>query len=447
MNISFWSILVVLLMLGVLVTIHELGHFWAACLLKIKAYEVSIFVGPKLLSWKRNGVDYSLRCLPLGAYVRFTDIDDEGNPITSDDPHELLNQPRWKRLLVSLAGPFMNMVLGIVLFIILFCTTGYTTLQIGHALESTQLYGQEYSVGDTIVAIDGHHVFTYLDFYYEIDDGSSLEEKVITLRSAETGKTYDVVLTPTTDTRPMLGIQYYPDTDNRYNGWEIVTVYESQNNNNPVLKVGDFLTHVDGRPVADEGFDEFFHDYVEGDTMTLTYVRNGVTHEAECVKTLMTTANDRGVRIIAKKVDSVGSFFESCKYASMMPITIINVSIKSISSVFEGEEEVYNMVSGPVGVTSVVSDVVDNVDRTTENKVENVILLAGIISIGLMFTNMLPIPGLDGVQVVLIIIEMIIGHKLSSKAENVVNAIGFFMLIALVIFAFASDIIRIVKGG
>lgn len=447
MGISIWSILVVILMLGVLVTIHELGHFWMACLLKVKAYEVSIFVGPKLLSWKRNGVDYSIRCLPFGAYVRFTDIDEEGNPIKSDDEHELLNQPRWKRLLVALAGPFMNTVLGVILMEVLFLTTGMSTLEVGPAFQGTQLYGQEYTVGDEIVAINGKPVFTYLDFFYDIDDGSQFDEMTVTFRSRETHKKYDVVLVPEEYTRAMLGIQYYDGTDNKYNGWEIATVNPNQNNGNPILEIGDYLVSIDGIPVTDEAINEHFNGMIAGDTMHIEYYRNGVLHEDDCLYTVITTTNDRGVRVFNVPVDSPRLFFKSLKYSALMPITIVKVTFQSIGSVFEGEEEVYNMVSGPVGVTSMVSDVVDDVDHTTGAKVSTLILLASIISIGLMFTNMLPIPGLDGVQVILIIVEMIIGRKLSEKAENVINVIGFFMLIALMIFAFASDIIRIIKGG
>ena len=117
-----WSIIVVILMLGVLVTIHELGHFWVATLLKIKVYEVSVFVGPKLFHWKKNGVEFSIRAIPLGAYVRFTDVDEEGKIIESEEPSLLINNPRWKRLLVALAGPFMNVFLGVVIFLLLFCS-------------------------------------------------------------------------------------------------------------------------------------------------------------------------------------------------------------------------------------------------------------------------------------------------------------------------------------
>ena len=73
-------------------------------------------------------------------------------------------------------------------------------------------------------------------------------------------------------------------------------------------------------------------------------------------------------------------------------------------------------------------------------------MLSSIFSIGLSFTNLLPIPGLDGVQIILIIVEMVMGRPLSKRAEGVLNAIGFVLLLALVIFAFASDIIRIIVG-
>ena len=446
MSISIWSILVVILMLGLLVTIHELGHFWAACLLRIKAYEVSIFVGPKLVSWNRKGVDYSIRCLPFGAYVRFTEIAEDGTPVQSDDPAELINQPRWKRLLVALAGPFMNMVLGIILFVIFFSVSGFYSLEIGTTYKDTQLYGQEYEVGDKIVAINGHPVYTYLDFFYEMNDAKPTQDMTITLRDDD-GDKYDLTLVPEIYTRPMLGITHWEGTDNEYNGWEIIEVNELQNNGDPVLKPGDYLTEVDGYHVDSEEFFEYFNNLSEGEPMLLTYYRDGEIHEDECSKTMITGANDRGVRITRYEVDSPSVFLKALGYSAKMPLTIVNVSIKSIGDVFDGEEEVYNMVSGPVGVTSVVSEVVDDKEEETEDKVTSIIMLAAVISIGLMFTNMLPIPGLDGVQVILIVVEMILGRKLSEKSENMINIVGFFILVGLVIFAFASDIIRIIKGG
>ena len=127
-----------------------------------------------------------------------------------------------------------------------------------------------------------------------------------------------------------------------------------------------------------------------------------------------------------------------------MLFIILILSVKGLGDGCEGEEEVYNMVSGPIGMTVVVSDVVDDVDDSLFEKVVNVVQMAGIISIGLVFTNMLPIPGLDGVQVMMIIIEMIMGHPVSKKTEDILLVVGFILLIGLALFAFASDIIRII---
>ena len=439
-----WSIVVVILMLGLLVTIHELGHFWVASLLKIKAFEVSIFVGPRLIHWTRKGVDYSIRLIPLGAYVRFSELDENGEAVVSDAPDLLINQPRWKRLLVALAGPFMNIVLGVLIFTVLFWVTGFTSLDIGNAPNGSQLYSQEYAPGDTITAVNGHAVYTYLDFYYATDNEVPRSEKLtLTLKSAETGKKYDVTLTPELKTRPMLGITTYQTVDDKYHGWEILNVDENQNKGKPVLKIGDFLTAVDGKSVADEDFRDFLDTLNEGDTMKLTFVRNGVTMEKECIKTLITYANDRGVRLVSYQTNSPARVFRAFGYAAKLPMSVIILSYKSISDVFAGKEEVYNMVSGPVGVTTVVNDVVGDVDDNVGEKIYMLIVICGIISIGLTFTNLLPIPGLDGVQIILIVVEMVIGRRLSKKAEGVINVVGFFLLIALVIFAFASDIIRI----
>ncbi|MCQ2528251.1 MAG: RIP metalloprotease RseP [Saccharofermentans sp.] len=447
---SIWSILVVIVMLGVLVTIHELGHFWVALLLGVKVYEVSIFVGPPLVTWKRKGVEYSIRALPFGAYVRFSDFDDEGRVIESDDPKLLVNQKRWKRLLVALAGPFMNAVLGIVIFTILYSVFGFSSLKIAKPMEGTQLYNavqtcDEFTPGDTIVSINGEHVWTYLDCFYELENGVDQAKPVdIVLESQTTGKKYTVTLTPDISKKPMLGVTHYDGVDNKYHGWEIVSVMDSQNNGKPILKAGDYLIEVDGKKVADEDFVDYFNSLTDGDTMKLTYVRNGEVYEKDCVKTMMLYTNARGVGFQPVWVKSVGTFFTAVKTAVNMPFTVTNISIKAIGDVFEGKEEVYNMVSGPVGVTTVVSDVVDDVDDNMAEKVYNIISLAGIISIGLMFSNMLPIPGLDGIQIILVVVEMVIGHKLSDKAEKIINVVGFFMLLALVIFAFASDIIRII---
>ncbi|MBP5181006.1 MAG: RIP metalloprotease RseP [Clostridiales bacterium] len=447
---SALGIVAAVFMLGLLVTVHELGHFWVACLLKIRAFEVSIFVGPKLVDWRKNNVEYSIRALPFGAYVRFTDYDENGEVIVSDDPDLLYNSPRWKRLIVALAGPFMNLVLGVLIFILLYSFAGYPTTQIGgyfygsqfeQAITTTET---PFEFGDTIVAVNGHRVYSYLDYNLRINDESQLDPVTLTMRSQTTDELYDIVLEPMVEQRPMIGVLQASGISEKYNGFEVYEVYDAQNEGHPVLRVGDYLTKVNGKSVADEDFSEFMQQFEAGDVLTLTYFRNGEEFTDECIYTLMTSTNDRGPKVCSYTVDDLGTFAGAVKNALYMPYTIISGSVILIGDVFEGQEEVYNMVAGPVGMTSVVSEVVDNVDYSISEKLADFGFIVGIISIGLVFSNLLPIPGLDGIQIILILVELIIGHALSKKSENILNICGFVLLIGLALFAFASDIIRII---
>ena len=438
------SIFIVIIMLGLLVTVHELGHYWVARLLGIKAFEVSIFVGPKLFHWKgKDGVEYTIRAIPIGAYVRFSEFDEEGNVIESDDPDLLINNPRWKRLLVSVAGPLMNFLLGTLILFALFTATYYPSLDVIPAPKGTQLAATEYTPFDTVVAVDGNPVFTSFDYNYRISLPSNDSEITVTLKSHETGELYDIVLTPELQTKPSLGILFNVSTENKYNGWYIISSFEMQNGGNVLLDSGDYLVAVDGEPVSEDLIAKF-DDYTDGQVIHITYVRNGQTLEDDLTITNMTLTNGRGIRVCDYKTESWTQLGDTALCALKMTPSIIVGSVLMIENAFKGEEEVYNVVSGPIGVTTAVNDVVASDEGTVMDKVYIVILLSGVISIGLVFTNMLPIPGLDGVQMLLIIVEMIIGRKISKKAEGVINVVGFCMLVALVLFTFSSDIIRII---
>ncbi len=442
------SIIFVIIMLGVLATLHEFGHFWAAKLLKIKVFEVSIFVGPKLLSWNHKDVKFTIRLIPVGAYVRFTEVDEEGYVVNSSDPDLLVNQPRIKRLLVALAGPFMNLILGFLIFVGMFCATGFVSTDIGPATEGTQIYevASEYTAGDTVKKINGNRVYTSYDLYYELDSADPAEVMDITLRSKETGKDYVIELTPVIRKRAMLGITVEMSADENGDGSMIVhTVDEEQNNGNPVLKPGDIVTHVNGVPVGGPEFEEFIYS-VTDEVLTVTYIRDGKTIDEDIIPKYIDYTTARGVRLKAYFIDSPANFLSALGYAAKMPATIGNISIRGIKDIIAGKEKAYNLVSGPIGITTMVNDVVKDERDTAGDKLYVLILLSAVISIALAFTNLLPIPGLDGIQIIFIVVEMVIGHKLSEKAEGRLTVVGFVMIIFLLIFAFISDILRIIFG-
>ena len=107
--INLLYILLALVLLGVIVTVHEFGHYLVGRACGIGVIEFSVGMGPKLFGWERKGIKYSLRLLPLGGYCSFVGEDEN-----SDNPHAMNNQPVWKRMLTVLAGPAVNLLLAVI---------------------------------------------------------------------------------------------------------------------------------------------------------------------------------------------------------------------------------------------------------------------------------------------------------------------------------------------
>ena len=257
------------------------------------------------------------------------------------------------------------------------------------------------------------------------------------LRSKDTGKQYSITLTPTITSQYRLGITVMSGSDEN-NGMAVIEVDPSQNEGNPVLMAGDSLIAVNGIAVDDPDYAEVVSGS-NGSELTATIIRDGVKQDVKLKTTTFDTSNSRGIFLVPG--EGIGSLL---KESVLYSISIIKVSIYSLGDVAEGKVAVQDAVTGPVGIATIVSDVVDAPATDNSVKLENLGTLAGLISVGLAFTNLLPLPGLDGNAMVLVVIEMIRGKKISLQTERVINGIGFVVLIALVIFALSSDIMRLV---
>ena len=111
------TILATIVVLGVLILIHELGHFWAAKAVDVEVSRFSIGFGPKLASFRRGETDYRVSVIPLGGYVKLGGEDPQE---LTGDPGDFLRRPRWQRVLVYLAGPTMNLLLAVTLVALVF---------------------------------------------------------------------------------------------------------------------------------------------------------------------------------------------------------------------------------------------------------------------------------------------------------------------------------------
>ena len=433
-DMSVLGIVIAVLGLGLLAAAHEIGHFIVARMLGIKVEELSVFIGPSLFSWKRKGVEYHIRLIPFGAYVRFPGMEEDDNGLLN--PDSLINQARWKRLLVSLAGPTVNFLLGILIFALVFSYYGFTSTKLGVIAAGTQMAATEAKSGDEITRIDGQQIFTDLDIGYMWSKISDDRPLVMSLKSAQTGKEYQVTLNPEYSVQYRIGITVESELS-KEGGMKVVDVDKDQNGGNPLVQKDDIVMALNGIPVKDPGYADIRDK--DAETITLTVLRDGKTIEHTIKAVTYQSANERGIRI------TMGSGFgDLIKESVLYSVSVIHVSIESLKDMVKGDVEVTDVVSGPVGIVSVVSQVVDAPQVDDQVKLYNLGLMAGLISVGLAFSNMLPLPGLDGNSIVMVTVELIRGRKISLKTERVINVIGFTVLIMLVVFALYSDITRLV---
>lgn len=193
---------VAIIVFGILVLIHELGHFTVAKLAGIKVHEFAIGMGPKLIQIKKGETVYSIRALPLGGYVRM-----EGEDEGSDDPRGFSNKSVLARIAVIFAGPFMNFVLSIALFSIIFYSIGAPTTKINKVIDQSPAQVAGIQDGDTIYSINGER----MDSWYKIIDTiSNSKEESINITVIRNGDKIDRSVKTVTDintNRVTIGIE------------------------------------------------------------------------------------------------------------------------------------------------------------------------------------------------------------------------------------------------
>jgi len=206
---SKWTILVAIIFFGIIIMVHEAGHFTFAKLFGVKVNEFSIGMGPKLISRKKGETKYSWRLLPIGGYVSM-----EGEDAESEDERAFGKKPCWQRIVIVVAGALVNIFIGLILVTIaLSITKGYAGTNYIHSfsVDGNSVAEQgDFKSQDKFVKIDGKNVYYYTDVYYlaSRDEGSTSD--VTLIRDGKKIELTDVVIP--TDSMIMLGVDKSPLT-------------------------------------------------------------------------------------------------------------------------------------------------------------------------------------------------------------------------------------------
>lgn len=247
------NLLYTAILLGVLVFVHELGHFLVAKACGVKVLRFSIGFGPKVVGFTRGETEYRIAWVPLGGYVKMAG-EQPGEELPLEEARRGFSaQAPWKRALIVLAGPAFNLIFPVAIyFLVFFGAHQAISTRIGRVIPGTPAAHAGLLAGDRILAVDGRAVHTFDDLSKALKPSY---ERQTTLSVGRDGKTFDVTLVPETDVeknplgtvkRGMIGVSPYPEAP-------VLGVPAGSAAAKAGLRTFDRVLTVDGQTVKDLG--------------------------------------------------------------------------------------------------------------------------------------------------------------------------------------------------
>ena len=408
--------------LGLIIFVHEFGHFIVAKLFGVRVHVLSLGFGKRLWGFDLSGTDYRVSALPLGGYVHMAGVQPEDS---TGEPGDFHMKPRWQRILVYLAGPAMNVVLAVLLIAGVF--------MVGHQAQGMQgvppLIGQVadgypaaeagLQPGDLVVAVDGEPMKTWSDFSFLV--GTS-PDKALILDIERAGETRQLTLRPGKDERGQGVLAALPKFELR-----LSTILRDTPAHRAGLKAGDAVRAVDGEPVSEA---QAFVDLVQplaGEEIVLTVDRRGELLDFPIVPAEVEGKGQIGVRL---GIYSPLPLLEAIPASVRFNIDIVKKTGQVLGKLFTRQVSARSTFSGPVEIAVM----------TTEAAIrgpKDWVFLVGFLSISIGIMNLLPIPILDGGHITILLAESTIRRDLSVRVKEGFNQVGFvllMMLMAAVIF-------------
>jgi regulator of sigma E protease len=444
-----WYVLWFVVAVGLLVTVHEFGHFWVARRLGFKVLRFSVGFGKPLLTHigGADRVEYVLAAVPLGGYVKLLD-EREGPVEPADLARSFTRRPPWQRIVVLLAGPAFNIIFAIVVLWGMLWNNGVSEWhpRVADVLPNSVAAHAGLRSGDEITAINGSRVATPRDLVFGLLDAMSSNGEADLHVRASDGSERDAVLavpdttqrrklTEPTELFPGLGIELWLPSEG-----VVGDVTPDGAAQRAGIRAGDHIVAIDGSPV--KSFEDIAHHISghPGAHVSVTYRRDGAEHTTQ----LQVEAKEEG----GKRVGRIG-------IASVPKNMLVHTDLGAGAALVRACDEAWSMtlmqgrmfwrmvlgkisfknLSGPVSIAQFAGE-------SAEAGVAPFLNFLVVISLSLGFLNLLPIPILDGGQIVFQLVEWLKGSPLSERAQALGQQVGIALLIVLMGVALYNDIAR-----
>ena len=439
---ELWWLLV---LIGVMILVHELGHFWAARFFKVKVDVFSFGFGPRLFGFRRGDTDYRFSLFLFGGYVKM--VGDQPGDAHAADPDGFLSKPRWQRLIILFAGPFMNVVLAVAVLTGLYMVSYEKIIDdngavVGHVVADSPAAKAGIVAGDKIVKIDGN---TSPDWEDILTREIERVDRPMDVTVQRAGHTFNTTVTPVLDEKSGMGDAGWEGQ----NAIQVGAVSEGMPAAAAGLQKGDLLLKVNGTAIHSRYTLPDIIKRSDGKPVTVEFSRAGFAPGVTRTVTMQPKFTDMdgsarwmiGVspevkwNIQKESLSLPAAFAESVKQNAKFGTLIVEM----LRGIVERRVPAKTL-SGPIGIAGQAT-------AAAKEGPSSFLTLMSMVSLNLAILNLLPIPILDGAHILTLLIEMVMGRDISLNVKEGMLKVGFVFLMMLMVFVIYNDIARRIAPG
>lgn len=435
------NVAAVALVLGVMILVHEFGHYAAAKLFRVRVEVFSVGFGKRLLGFRKGDTDYRLSAIPLGGYVKMSG--ENFSEERSGAPYEFMSHPRWQRLVIAFAGPFMNIVLAIGLLTGVFMVRYERPIYldkpavVGWVLENSPAAKAGFEPGDRIVHLDGLTNPTWEDVLPKVVLSPNQPLQVTIERNGQTLQKTIVPQPVGPDQIPTPG--WIPDKPNVVTGLDSSVDAAAKAG----IREGDIITAVNGHPV--NSVQAMIRELQENKSnpAAVTVKRSGqdMTFTVTPQLSKLPDGEERyviGIVSDPMKIDqlpftkALSLSLDQNKKNSVLILELVEKMLQRKVSV--------RQMSGPIGIAQASGEAARQQGWTP------LLSLMSAISLNLAIFNLFPIPILDGGMILMLLVEAVRRRDINLAVKERIYQVAYVLLILFAVMVIYNDLTKAIPG-